>query len=173
MTKSQGPITMPEATMNLLHDSRLRVTAAELAEIIGTDSINIANWIRRDIVNRTPGRQPRSRLFSTEEVYKAALKHELVELGMPPSLASEAVNTLWEQWSKKEIPQGRKLYALVLPSKGKWNVMLCWQKIWGGPLHKIGRSAGEIELPKRAFAVIPISDVFAGVGNKIAELVGG
>jgi hypothetical protein len=168
---------MPEATMNLLHDSRLRVTAAELAEIIGTDSINIANWIRRDIVNRTPGRQPRSRLFSTEEVYKAALKHELVELGMPPSLASEAVNTLWEQWSKKEIPQGRKLYALVLPSKGKWNVMLCWQRTTGGSLNELGKSTGtlssskEMALPKQAFAALPISDVFDRVTSRLSELM--
>jgi hypothetical protein len=61
---------------------------------------------------------------------------------------------------------------VLVPKDGKWIVLLCWQKISGGPVHKIGRSAGEIELPKRAFAVIPISDVFAGVGNKIAELVG-
>jgi hypothetical protein len=176
VTQGQGLITMPEASMNLLHDSRLRVTVAELAEIIRTDPINIANWIRRDIISRTPGRQPRSRLFSTEEVYKAALKHELMQLGIPPSLASEAVNTLWRQWAKKELPQGRSLYALISPIKEKWNVMLCSQRKNGGTLNEIGKSTGtmssnEMALPKQAFAVIDISEVFERVTSRLSELI--
>jgi hypothetical protein len=167
---------MPEASMNLLHDSRLRVSVAELAEIIGTDPINIANWIRRDIISRTPGRQPRSRLFSTEEVYKAALKYELMQLGIPPSLASEAVNTLWRQWTKKKFPEGRSLYALVSPAKEKWNVIICSQRTSGGPLNEIGNSTGtmssnEMALPKQAFAVIDISDVFERVTSRLSELI--
>jgi hypothetical protein len=165
---------MPEARMNLLHDSRLRVTVAELAEIIGTDPINIGNWIRRDIISRTLGRQPRNRLFSTEEVYKTALKHELMQLGIPPSLASEAVNVLWKEWGKKDTPEGWNVYAVLWPSNDKWIVTLCSQKISGGPLYKFGKSksAEEMELPKHTCALIPISDVFERISGKLSELLG-
>jgi phage terminase Nu1 subunit (DNA packaging protein) len=58
--------------MKLLHDSTVLVSAAELAEIIGVDLQTVNNWIRRDIISRTPigGRKLRYRLFSAEEVYK-------------------------------------------------------------------------------------------------------
>jgi hypothetical protein len=82
------------------------------------------------------GRQLRNRLFSTEEVYKTALKNELVQLGIPPSQASEAVNTLWKDWGKKDIPDGWKVYAVLWANNDKWIVALCSQKISGGPLYK-------------------------------------
>jgi hypothetical protein len=40
-------------------------------------------------------------------------------------------------------------------------------KISGGT--KIGSSAGEIELPKRAFAAVPISDLFEIVTRKLGK----
>jgi hypothetical protein len=145
-------------------------------EAIGLDLETIKNWIRRGIISRAPigGRQLRNRLFSSEEVYKTALKNELVKLGIPPSRASEAVNALWKEWDRKDAPEGRKIYAVVLPSNDKWTVTLCSQKISGGPLHKFrkSKSTEEMDLPKQAFAVIPISDVFNRVESRLSELLG-
>jgi hypothetical protein len=103
-----------------------------------------------------------------------ALKNELVKLGIPPSPASDAVNTLWKEWGKKDAPEGWNVYAMVWPRNDKWIVELCSQKISGGPLYKFGKSKsiGEMELPKQAFAMIPISDVFEGVSSKLSELLG-
>jgi hypothetical protein len=115
------------------------------------------------------------RLFSADEVYKTALKNELVQLGIPPSQASEAVNILWKEWAKKDTQEGWKVYALLWPSNDKWIVALCSQKNSGGPLYKFGKSAKsseEMELPKQTFAVIPISEVLERVGNKLSKLLG-
>ena len=75
-------------TMKLpLPKSTSVITAPELAKIIGADMETINNWIRRGIISRMPigGRQLKARLFSTDEVYKAALISELVRLGIQPS----------------------------------------------------------------------------------------
>ncbi len=121
------------------------------------------------------GRQLRNRLFSTDEVYKTALKNELVKLGIPPSPASEAVNALWKEWGKKDTPEGWNVYAVILPSNNKWSVVLCGQKISGGPLYKFDKSTGrksikEMELPKQAFAMIPISNIFDCVSNNLGAV---
>ena len=60
------------------------------------------------------------------------------------------------------------------PSNDKWIVALCSQKVSGGPLYEFGKvkSTEEMELPKQAFAVIPISDVFERVRSKLSELLG-
>jgi hypothetical protein len=139
---------MRQGTMKLLRDSAILVSAAELGEVIGADLETINNWIRREIITRAliGGRQLRNRLFSTDEVYKAALKNELVKLGIPPSPANEAVNALWKQWDKKNAPEGWNVYAVALPSNDKWIVALCSQKISGGPLYKLGKSRGENRL---------------------------
>jgi hypothetical protein len=167
---------MPQPRIKPVHYSNTLVSSAELAEIIGADILTVNNWIRRRIIKRTPigGRQLRNRLFSVDEVYKTALKNELVQLGIPPSQASEAVNTLWNAWGKKEAPEGWKVYAMVWPSNDKWMVALCSQKISGGPLYKFekSKSTEEMELPKQTFAVIPISDVFERVSSKLSELLG-
>jgi MerR HTH family regulatory protein len=149
------------------------------AEIVGVDVETIDNWIRRGVIARAPigGRQLRNRLFSVEEVYRTALINELVTLGIPPSSASEAVDALWRQWGGKEAPGGRKLYALVVPNGDKWIASLCWRKVSGGPFYKLDKSMGrksieEMELPKQAFAMIPISGIFDRVTNKLSELLG-
>ena len=116
-------------------------------------------------------------MFSIDEVYKAALTNELVKLGIPPSPASDAVNALWKQWDKQEAPEGWNVYAVMLPSTDKWVVALCSQKVSGGPLYKVEKSMRskwikEPDLPKQAFAVIPISDVLERVNNKLSELLG-
>jgi phage terminase Nu1 subunit (DNA packaging protein) len=87
---------MPKAGKKLAPDSTVLVSASELAEIIGADFETVNNWVRRGIISRAPigGRQLRARLFSTEEVYKAALTNELVRLGIQPSSASEAANSI-------------------------------------------------------------------------------
>jgi hypothetical protein len=169
---------MARRTMSLLRDSAILVSAAELGEVIGADLETVNNWIRREIITRAPigGRQLRNRLFSPDEVYKAALKNELVKLGIPPSPSNEAVNAVWKEWDKKNAPEGRNLYAVILPKNEKWNIALCSQKKAGGPLYKFGKSMGrksieEMDLPEQAFAVIPISDVFERITNKLSELL--
>jgi hypothetical protein len=162
--------------MKLLRDNAILVSAAELGEVIGTDLETVKNWIRREIITRAPigGRQLRNRLFSTDEVYKTTMLKQLVDLGMGPSAAHEAVNVLWKEWGKKEAPEGWNVYAVLWPSNDKWSVALCSQKILGGPLFKFGKSklTEEMELPKLAFAVIPVSDVFERVSGKLSELLG-
>jgi len=150
------------------------VTSAELAEIVGVDFETINNWIRRGVIARALiGRgQLRSRLFSTKEIYKAAFTTELVQLGIAPSLASEAVDAIWEEWRATEAPKGQKFYAVVVPIKGKWTAALCSQGSSGGPLYQ-GTESGRVQWPKHAFAVIPISDVFERVGRKTLALLGG
>jgi hypothetical protein len=69
-------------------------------------------------------------------------------------------------------------YAVVLPGNGNRTVALCSQKISGGPLYKLeksmggGKSTEEMDFPKRAFAVVPVSDVFECVSSKLSELLG-
>ena len=157
-----------------IQNSGTLVNSPELAEIIGVDLQTVNNWIGRGIISRTPlgGRQLRNRLFSADEVYKTALKNELVQLGIPPSQASEAVNALWKDWGKKDTPEGWNVYAVLVASNNKWTVALCSQKISGGPLYRFGKSKSteEMELPKRAFAVIPISDIMERISSKLSEL---
>jgi hypothetical protein len=169
---------MPEGAMRFPGDPATLVSAAELAKVIGTDLETINNWLRRGIITRARigGRQLRSRLFSTEEVYKAALTNELVKLGLAPSSASGAVNELWERWDKREV-EGRKIYAVLLPSDAEWTALLCWQKPSGGPLYKLAKSSrsqpnDEFQLPERAFVVIPISSVLAHVTKRLMALLG-
>src|SRR3974377_1362987 len=127
---------------NVLMPETVFFSAAELAEIIGTDFESVNNWIRRGIIDRTPiGQRPlRNRLFSKEEVYKEALKNKLENLEIPPSPASDAVNTLWKDWDGKQPPEKHNVYAVVLPRNRKLTVVLCIQKKSGGPLyrHKLG-----------------------------------
>ena len=162
--------------MKPLPDTSVLVSAAELAEIVGIDSETVNNWLRHGIITRARigGRQLRNRLFSTGEVCKTALKNELVKLGIPPSPASEAVNVLWKEWGKKDTPEGWNVYAMLWPSNDKWIVALCSQKDSGGLLYKFGKSKSneEIELPKQAFAVIPISEIMERVRSKLSELLG-
>ena len=171
---------MPEVGTMVLMPDTVFVSAAELAEIIGADLESINNWIRRGIINRTPiGQRPlRNRLFSKEEVYKTALKNGLVKLGIPPSPASDAVNTLWKNWDRREPGGKHKLYAVMLPINGKLTVALCIQKKSGGPLYKykFGASKGsksmvEMDLPQQAFAVIPISDLLYSTSSTLSELL--
>jgi hypothetical protein len=166
--------------MKILLDTNVLVSATELGQAVGADAESINNWIRRDIISRAQigGRQlARHRLFKPEEVYKAALTNELVKLRLPPSPASEAVNELWKEWDKKELLDGKTIYAVVVPNGDGWTASVCWQSLSGGPLYRMGKrltskSPEEMELPKRAFAVIPMSDVFADVTNNLLKFLG-
>src|SRR6516164_6827461 len=113
-----------------LPKSTTLITSAELAETIGADLETINNWIQRGIISRVAigGRQLRARLFSTEEVYKAALTNELVRLGIQPSPAIEAANVVWKGWEKMGVTEGQKFYAVVVPTKDKWTAALCSRK---------------------------------------------
>ena len=151
------------------------ITAPELAKLIGTDMETINNWIRRGVISRVPigGRQLKARLFSTDEVYKAALTSELVRLGIQPSPASEAANVVWKEWEKKDVTEGQEVYAVVVPTEHKWMAVLRSQGTSVGRLYKVGRQSIEVELRKHAFAVIPISDIFEYVSRKMSALLGG
>jgi hypothetical protein len=170
---------MREQPKRISRDSTTLVSASELAGIIGVDIETINNWIRHGIISRVRGggRQLRARLFSTDEVYKAVITSDLVRLGIAPSHAMEASNSIWNAWQTKLTPDGQKVYAMVVPSKDGWTVELFSRKAAGGPLYKRGKSTGtksvQIELPKQAFAVIPISDVFDRVSGKITGILGG
>jgi hypothetical protein len=162
--------------MKFLRDPTVLLSAAELGESVGIDLETVNNWIRRGIISRAPigGRQLRYRLFSTEEVYKTALKNELVKLGISPSSASDAVNEFWKEWDKKDPSEGR-IYAVLKLRDGKWTALLCWQKNSGGPLYKIGKSPTskpeEIELPMQAFAMLPISELVTRVAKNSTDLL--
>ena len=151
------------------------VSTAELAEIVGVDLDTINNWVRYNIIHRARpgGRQLKARLFSTDEVYKAALTSELVRLGIQPSPASEAANVVWKEWEKKDVTEGQKVYAVVVPTEDKWVAVLRLQGTSVGSLYKVGRQSVEVALPKHAFAVIPISDIFEYVNRKMSALLGG
>jgi hypothetical protein len=174
--RQSGTHLMGKLVMKYLRDNAILVSAAELGEVIGTDLETVKNWIRREIITRAPigGRQLRNRLFSTDEVYKTAMLKQLVDLGIGPSAAHEAVNVLWKAWGKKEAPEGWNVYAVLWPRNDNWIVALCSQKISGGPFYKFwkAKSTEEMELPRQAFAVIPISDVFERVNSKLSELMG-
>jgi hypothetical protein len=166
----------PARGLNFLHDSTLRVSVKELAEVLGVHPITIDNWVRRKIISRAPvgKRQLRNRLFPAKDVHSAALTTELVKLGLPPSSASDAVNALWTQW--KDPPEERNLYAIVFPKNGPWAARLCSQNKTGGPLYKFGKALGtkseeEMEWPKQAFAVVPISEVLNRVDSNLSELL--
>jgi hypothetical protein len=142
------------------------ITAPELAKIIGTDMETINNWIRRGVISRVPigGRQLKARLFSIDEVYKAALISELVRLGIQPSPASDVANVVWKEWEKKDVAEAEKVYAMVGRTKGKWTAVL--------RSHPVGRQSIEVELRNHAFTVIPISDIFEYVSRKMSALLG-
>ena len=168
---------MPEVSTMVLMPDTVFVSAAELAEIIGADPETVSNWIRRGIINRTPiGRRSlRNRLFSKDEVYKSALKYELVRLGISPSSSSEVVNAFWKDWDKKDPPGNRRLYAVISPShNGKLTVTLCTQQKSGGSLYKYkagAKSTAEIDLPQQAFAVLPISAALDSANSRMSELL--
>ena len=169
---------MAEGATKFLNHPATFVSAAELAKAIGADFETINNWVRRGMITRARigGRQLRSRLFSTGDVYKAALTNELVKLGLAPSSASGAINELWERWDKREV-EGRKIYGVLVPSDEGWTALLCWQKPAGGPLYKLAKSSssqpsGECQLPDRAIVVIPISNVLAHVTKRLMGLLG-
>ncbi len=157
-------------------DTGILLTVLELEEIVGIDPVTTNNWLRRGIIQRHSigGRRLRSRLFSAEQVYKAAVINELVRLGLQPFAASEAVNELWRHWNATEVQQGRKLYALVSPREWKgWKVQLGWQRPSGGALYGLGRPnspPSPIELPEQVSIIIPISNLFSIVSSKLGKL---
>jgi hypothetical protein len=94
----------------------------------------------------------------------------------------------WDHIDPRDLPpmlcggghlshRGRNAYAERVPSNEKWIVALCSQKVSGLPLYKLEKSMGrksieEMALPKKAFAVIPISDIFDRITKKLSELLG-
>ena len=123
---------------------------------------------------RIGGRQLRSRLFSTEDVYKAALTNELVKLGLAPSAASGAVNELWERWDKREV-EGGEIYGVLVPSDMGWTALLCWQKPTGGPLYKLANHQDRsrvtsVNCLSGQSSIIPISSVLAHVTKRLMGL---
>jgi hypothetical protein len=127
----------------------------------------------------TGGRHLRSRLFSTDEVTKAAVMKGLVDLGIGPSAARDAVNAIWNQLNKKEAPDGWSIYAVVRPRRGGiWTAALCYRKEEGGAFYEYKsadstdpKAFEQMVLSHKPFAVIPISDAFVHVSNRLSELL--
>lgn len=156
-------------------DPAVVVSAIELGEIVGIDLETVNNWLRRGIIARAPigGRHLRNRLFSTDEVYKAALTKELVGLGIAPSLASNAVKEVWKEWQQSGLRERQNIYAALVPNNRKSPTISWWQKRSGGVLRQLssGSDAVGLDLPRQAFAVIPISDAVGEVKKRLARLV--
>jgi hypothetical protein len=161
---------------SLPHEGAL-FTLAELAKAIGADVETIKNWVRRGVITRARigGRQMPNRLFSTDEVYKAAVTYELVKLGLGPSAATVAVNTIWGQCNKNDFFEGKQIYSILFPSDEKWTVVLCWQDQQGGPLYRFTRSTArsreKIRLPDQAFAVIPITGTLTRIAKRLENVI--
>jgi hypothetical protein len=158
-------------------ESDVLISLSELAQVVGIDFETANNWIRRGIISRSAigGRQLRNRLFSMEEVYKAALKYELVKLGIGPSPASDATDELWKHWPKNKIEENT--YAILIPKNGQWNCLLCTRDSSTGHLYKLqGPSPGKtekVEFPQQTFAVIPIHNVYSQVTENLSTLLKG
>jgi hypothetical protein len=158
-------------------DQNALFNSAELAEVIGADLETIKNWVRRGVISRTPlgGRQMPNRLFTAEEVYKTAVKYELVKLGLPPSSAANAVNSIWKQCKTHDLLGTKQVCAVLFPADDKWTTLLCWQTERGGTLYNFTRPAAprveKVPLPDRAFAVIPITATLRRIGKRLVSLL--
>jgi hypothetical protein len=96
----------------------------------------------------------------------------LVKLWIPPSAASDAVNELWGKWNKDGLFDEKNTYAVILPSGDKWTAEMYWQSPAGGSLYRRGKRPEEMQLPTRAFVVIPMSSVFTEVTKKLMNALG-
>jgi hypothetical protein len=161
---------------SLPHEATL-FTLAELAEAVGADLETIKNWVRRGIISRARigGRQMSNRFFSANEVYKTAITYELVNLGLSPSAATEAVSTIWEQYNRNDFFEHKQIYAIFYPIDDKWTVVLCSQREQGGPLYRFTRSTArsreKIRLPDRAFSVVPITGTFSRIAKRLESVI--
>jgi hypothetical protein len=161
---------------SLPHEGAL-FTSAELAEAIGADLETIKNWVRRGIISRARigGRQMPNRLFSADEVYKTAVTYELVKLGLAPSAATEAVNTIWGQCNRNDFFEDKQVYAILFPTDDKWTTVLCSQREEGGPLYRFTRSTArsreKVRLPDRPFAVVPISSTLTRIAKRLESVI--
>jgi hypothetical protein len=150
------------------------LSAAELSEAVGADPETINNWVRRKIIRRAliGGRELRHRLFSIEEVYKTALKNELVKLPMSPSQASGAIEELWKEWTKlKQTSARRNLCGVISLSNGKWTASFFSQSTLGRKLETFAPAkSDDIELPG-VFAVVQFSAILARAEQELAKLL--
>ena len=161
---------------SLPHEGAL-FTLAELAGAIGADVETVKNWVRRGIISRARigGRQMPNRLFSADEIYKTAITYELVKLGLAPSAATEAVNTIWGQCDRNGFFEDKQIYAILFPTDDKWTTVLCSQREQGGPLYRFTRSTArsqeKIRLPDRAFAVLPITGTLTQIAKRLESII--
>ena len=93
-----------------------------------------------------------------------------------PSSARDAVNELWKMWWARELPEGKNVCAILSPTSDKWSASLCWQKKSGGALYKSTKQSGftgsaQMDLPRQAFVVLPLSDVLAKVTTSLLALL--
>lgn len=157
-------------------DPAVVVSAAELVEILGVDRETVNNWLRRGIITRASvgGRLLRTRLFSVDQVYKAALTNELVRLGIAPLVASHAVSEVWKQWRRSDLSAKQNIHAALILKERQSVAISWWQKRSGAVLIQLSSGSDVVgfDLPRQAFAVIPISDVVEEVGKRLAQLVG-
>jgi hypothetical protein len=116
-----------------------------------------------------------TRLFSVEEVYKTSVSYELVKLGLAPSAATKAVNTIWAQCDRNDLFEHKHVYAILYPTDDKWTTVLCWQREEGGPLYRFTRSTArsqeKIQVPDRAFAVVPITGTLTRITKRLESVI--
>src|SRR5262249_25628732 len=157
--KPVSGIMADRTTKKTLFKSDLLVSSVELAEVTGIDFETINNWIRRRIIQRAQvgGRHLRNRLFSVEEVYRTALKNELVKLGIQPSVANDAINLLWREWLKQKEAEDKQLYVSLFLDSGKWVAGVSWRKTDGGSFYKLDKHENskleEMKFPDQAIVL--------------------
>jgi hypothetical protein len=160
---------------SLPHEGAL-FTLAELAGAIGADVETVKNWVRRGIVSRARvgGRQMRTRLFTAPDVYQTAVMYELVKLGLAPSAATQAAKVIWTKCDTDHFREGKQIYAILFRINDKWTTILCSQREEGGPLYKLSppaRTQEKIQMPDRAFAMVPITGRLADISIKLEGIV--
>ena len=120
------------------------------------------------------GRQLRNRLFSTEEVYRTAMKNELVKLGIRPSQATKQSTSSGRTGARRTFRRDGKSTRCC----GRAMISGVWRYVrknfLGDHYINLGKSKSteDMDLPKQAFAVIPISDVLGRISSKLSELLG-
>jgi hypothetical protein len=98
-----------------------------------------------------------------------------MKLGLPPSSATNAVNSIWKH--RNDFFDKKEIFAILFPADDRWTTVLCWQSEPGGALYKLGRADAprgkKVPLPDQAFAVVPISATFARIAKRLDGLLEG
>ena len=152
------------------------VSSVELAQIAGVELETINNWIRRGIIRRSRigGRQLRNRLFSVDEIYKTALKNELVKLGIQPSSANEAVDQLWKIEKITELVRGKDIYVALSKTGDGWFAFLFRAKssTTSFSVHPQFSEIKNFNPFNQPCVLIPLSNIFSRIERNLSNVLG-